>query len=739
MPNLFSTSVLSRLEASDHFQTKALKVAVETYSQRADKSDSLPETFDFSGLDSGGPGSQASTFVNMFTAVANARAGFGQDGTPMAATSSTSSGNVIYVSADDDVKSIITNAQSGDTIVLSEGDYDASDFFLRWREFDDGAPLTIQSAEGETATIHGTITIRDASNIAFDGIHFQTVEAENPLIKEGHDLPLAFTVRKSHAVEIADAENVTITNSVFSGYEVQNDYFIAKTYDNSAKAHLIPQEILDRHTPEEIDEMYLTLVNPAYTDENGKDKGVGGYGVVMRAADNVTLEGNTFRDLSMGVEFVQLSENLSHTAADASSNIIIKSNTFTGVQEDAIRGTDHTGTLIENNLFTKFNPLVYFPDIPEMEPKTHNDGIQYWLRASMHGVTDLTINGNVFYQADGHGLQTIFGHGRGDTLTEEATLSGFTVTNNLIYTGAIHGITLSGLDGDPDNFSVVANNTILTAPGSGLTSQIYIGGKEYPASHSLEDLEAAGYTSHVRVYENLVNTSSTPIIMRDFTSANIDPALALLNITGETDADAANASNTAFEDLNAIFGNLYADMEEVNDLLATDTTTYAGTGSALSYVDDIYEALGVIDPRAVFFMSDFDTVIKGTDAGETIHGTAGNDWIEAEDGGDVIVAGDGDDYIDAGKGSDAFIVGGNGADTFVFEFGDDILKIADWEDGTDKILLQQGLTFAEAVSVTTNQHGHTEVNFGILDGTYQRIVFTSTPGEQIGAEDFLTI
>ncbi|MEM9804603.1 MAG: CAP domain-containing protein [Cyanobacteria bacterium P01_D01_bin.56] len=117
--------------------------------------------------------------------------------------------------------------------------------------------------------------------------------------------------------------------------------------------------------------------------------------------------------------------------------------------------------------------------------------------------------------------------------------------------------------------------------------------------------------------------------------------------------------------------------------------------------------------------SDNDDVLRGDlnerapsggikDGDDLIFGGAGNDYIGGKGGNDTLVGGtgndmiwgdDGDDILRGGLGNDTLtgdnFSGGSGADTFILAAGAGTDLIMDFELGTDRIGLADGLTFAD--------------------------------------------
>ena len=86
--------------------------------------------------------------------------------------------------------------------------------------------------------------------------------------------------------------------------------------------------------------------------------------------------------------------------------------------------------------------------------------------------------------------------------------------------------------------------------------------------------------------------------------------------------------------------------------------------------------------------------LDGGEGFDRLEGGAGNDTLIGGANADTLIGGDGADWLFAGIGND-FMRGGAGADTFVFTRGDEFNRIADFENGTDRLMLETG---AEAIS-----------------------------------------
>ena len=121
--------------------------------------------------------------------------------------------------------------------------------------------------------------------------------------------------------------------------------------------------------------------------------------------------------------------------------------------------------------------------------------------------------------------------------------------------------------------------------------------------------------------------------------------------------------------------------------------------------------------------SDNPEMLTGGAGSDRLSGLAGNDTLRGLGGNDTLLGGTGRDRLSGGAGSDV-LTGGDGADVFVFnEFNGDM--ITDFDDGSDKILLQGGVVFSEDVVVAASDAGAVVAWMGgqlTLDGIAARDV-----------------
>lgn len=153
--------------------------------------------------------------------------------------------------------------------------------------------------------------------------------------------------------------------------------------------------------------------------------------------------------------------------------------------------------------------------------------------------------------------------------------------------------------------------------------------------------------------------------------------------------------------------------------------------------------VGTFEPDLIYALAGNDT-ISGIGESDTIYGNEGDDFINGNVTNDLIIGGKGNDILLGGKGNDQ-IYGDVGNDTLIGGFGQDILVsgpdvdtfvlptkaavvndflgdiIRDFQVGTDKIGLTDGLTFSNLILVsvenkTVIQIAENRQTLGVVDG-----------------------
>jgi Ca2+-binding RTX toxin-like protein len=102
--------------------------------------------------------------------------------------------------------------------------------------------------------------------------------------------------------------------------------------------------------------------------------------------------------------------------------------------------------------------------------------------------------------------------------------------------------------------------------------------------------------------------------------------------------------------------------------------------------------------------------LRGLSGNDTLIASAGNDRLSGDAGNDVLYGGTGRDVIDGGSGRDT-LFGGSGVDVFVFQQGDGIDSLRDFQNGVDRLQVEgvrgfSALTFSTAVGGTWVDYGN---------------------------------
>ncbi|KAG1702813.1 Leukotoxin [Nymphon striatum] len=118
-----------------------------------------------------------------------------------------------------------------------------------------------------------------------------------------------------------------------------------------------------------------------------------------------------------------------------------------------------------------------------------------------------------------------------------------------------------------------------------------------------------------------------------------------------------------------------------------------------------------------------DDDLEGENGRDILIGGRGNDDLFGGDGNDVLKGGNGNDLLDGEAGRDK-LIGGSGADIFVFSEGYDSDRIIKFEQGVDKIQLDDELWGFE--NLTTQEVINT---YGSLNNSGKSLTFNFGDGD----------
>lgn len=158
----------------------------------------------------------------------------------------------------------------------------------------------------------------------------------------------------------------------------------------------------------------------------------------LRDSTDITFAGNTVSDYFSGIGVLN------------SSGLRIVDNEFTRLQGDGIQGGGLQGVVISGNYMHDF--------FGSTQSINHSDMIQIWGAHTATPSRDVTISGNFLDSGNGAATQGIFI--RNEDFASDRPSAGyfenFTITDNVVHNGMVHGIQVSDVDG-----LTVQRNTVL--------------------------------------------------------------------------------------------------------------------------------------------------------------------------------------------------------------------------------------------------------------------------------------
>lgn len=206
----------------------------------------------------------------------------------------------------------------------------------------------------------------------------------------------------------------------------------------------------DWHRPFQIDDSSnITVVDCTFDGDVAEgvsdvNDGYGwGHGLSVRDGTDITIENNEFFGFAAGLSVAQ------------TDNIDVIGNDIHSMRRDGM-------TFVEvNNVFISENYIHDFAGTGD--PIDHCDMIQFWTNGTDTPSANVVIDNNVLDIGDGTFTQSIFmmneevDTGRAG---EEMYYQDFTITNNVIVNGHLHGITIGEIDE-----LLIQGNTVVHADG----------------------------------------------------------------------------------------------------------------------------------------------------------------------------------------------------------------------------------------------------------------------------------
>lgn len=220
--------------------------------------------------------------------------------------------------------------------------------------------------------------------------------------------------------------------------------------------------------------------------------------VHVRGAAQVSFTENRFRDLKTAI-YVQ-----------NSFDVIIAQNSFTYLREGMNIASLGRGDIV-GNLFHSF--------YPRFDKGEHPDAIQFWTSRETWGSHDISLRDNYFALGGQRMVHGIFARSEeAESNARPIYYERFTVTGNVYYGSALHGITLSSVHG-----AKVSGNVIVASPTADMNNSKYksadgrtsggllpqlrlVNGIDIEASNNISMNEPGGVnvnaTNNLKIYEN---------------------------------------------------------------------------------------------------------------------------------------------------------------------------------------------------------------------------------------------
>lgn len=205
----------------------------------------------------------------------------------------------------------------------------------------------------------------------------------------------------------------------------------------------------------------------------------------IKDSTDVTFTGNTASNYWMGLGVFN------------SYDTIVSGNEFTALQADGIRMMGVDGIEISGNYLHDF--------LGSLNRYNHDDMIQLFSTGADFVSRDITITGNILDASGGAGSQTMFIGNERDKDDPDHVYENITISDNVIYNGAINGIFVAGADGVQ-----IENNTLLWNPDAGTQAESDSSIKSSPPEIRLNRIENGEVTGNI-AYKVPSSTESTQV------------------------------------------------------------------------------------------------------------------------------------------------------------------------------------------------------------------------------------
>ncbi|MEL6931383.1 MAG: pre-peptidase C-terminal domain-containing protein, partial [Cyanobacteria bacterium J06600_6] len=212
----------------------------------------------------------------------------------------------------------------------------------------------------------------------------------------------------------------------------------------------------------------------------------------------------------------------------------------------------------------------------------------------------------------------------------------------------------------------------------------------------------------------------------EFTAPTSGTYYAGVSSYGNFDYDPVDGSNDFTPDTGSTTGDYELILSVVDVVNGIEGTPVADRLEGTAGIDSIS---GLAGNDTIFGAAEADNLIGGA-GNDSLFGSQGDDVLQGGIGADTLFGGNGDDILDGAQGRDR-LLGGAGTDIFVIAPDSNITNIVDFEVGTDKIALIEGLSFVD-LSFNSSENGTRLVLADKVIGTLVNI-----EPSQILAADFI--
>jgi quercetin dioxygenase-like cupin family protein len=207
----------------------------------------------------------------------------------------------------------------------------------------------------------------------------------------------------------------------------------------------------------------------------------------------------------------------------------------------------------------------------------------------------------------------------------------------------------------------------------------------------------------------------------------------LINFVG-VENTGARLQNFALEELDNLRQTDGAAIDVGNILFEGET----GFQESFDVFDADQQQDSLLKPNRVTFLNALDNHITGLERSrDVINGQGGNDILNGLSGDDILRGGTGDDTLMGNLGQDT-LVGNSGNDRFMLNHQSGVDRILDFTAGEDRILLTDGLTFADLTLVqgTGSSANHTLIE---TTGTNKLLaILQDISLDRLSPQDFIT-